>query len=78
MKVFSEGNNDPQTQVYVLAKHCIVEIEVAGTFTLADGRIAYEEHVALSRPRDHHHPDLVGKRNRLLTELGVYSKGAVN
>jgi sulfonate transport system ATP-binding protein len=45
---------------------------------LADGRIAYEEHVALSRPRDHHHPDLVGKRNRLLTELGVYSKGAVN
>ena len=34
MKIFSEFNNDPQTQVYVLAKHYIVEIEVAGTFTL--------------------------------------------
>ena len=45
---------------------------------LADGRIAYEEHVSLARPRDHNHPDLVGKRYRLLTELGVYSKGAVN
>jgi sulfonate transport system ATP-binding protein len=45
---------------------------------LADGRIAYEEPVVLPRPRDHNHPDLVGKRNRLLTELGVYSKGAVN
>jgi len=45
---------------------------------LADGRISYEEHIALPRPRDHNHPDLVGKRNRLLTELGVYSKGAVH
>lgn len=45
---------------------------------LADGRIAYEEHIALPRPRDHNHLDLVGKRNRLLTELGVYSKGAVH
>jgi sulfonate transport system ATP-binding protein len=45
---------------------------------LADGRIAYEEPVSLPRPRDHDHPDLIGKRNRLLTELGVYSKGAVH
>jgi sulfonate transport system ATP-binding protein len=45
---------------------------------LAEGRIAYEERVALPRPRDHDHPDLVGKRNRLLSELGVYSKGAVH
>jgi sulfonate transport system ATP-binding protein len=45
---------------------------------LADGGIAHEERVSLSRPRDHDHPDLVGKRNRLLTELGVYTKGAVN
>ena len=45
---------------------------------LADGRIAYEEHIALSRPRDHNHSDLVGKRKRLLAELGVYSKGAVH
>jgi sulfonate transport system ATP-binding protein len=45
---------------------------------LADGRIAYEEHISLTRPRHHDHPDLVGKRNRLLAELGVYSKGAVH
>jgi sulfonate transport system ATP-binding protein len=45
---------------------------------LADGRIAYEEQVSISRPRNHDHPDLVGKRNRLLAELGVYSKGAVH
>ena len=45
---------------------------------LADGRIAYEERVALPRPRAHDNPDLVGKRNRLLTELGVYSKGPVH
>ena len=34
MKLFSESNHGPQTQVYVSAKHFIVEIEVAGTFTL--------------------------------------------
>jgi sulfonate transport system ATP-binding protein len=45
---------------------------------LAEGRIAYEEQIVLARPRPHDHPDLVGKRNRLLTELGVYSKGAVH
>jgi sulfonate transport system ATP-binding protein len=45
---------------------------------LAGGQIAYEEHISLPRPRDHNHPDLVGKRNRLLSELGVYSKGAVH
>jgi sulfonate transport system ATP-binding protein len=45
---------------------------------LADGRIAYEERITLDRPRDHDEPDLVGKRNRLLAELGVYRKGAVH
>jgi sulfonate transport system ATP-binding protein len=45
---------------------------------LAEGRIAYEERVALPRPREHDNPDLVGKRNRLLAELGVYRKGAVH
>jgi sulfonate transport system ATP-binding protein len=44
---------------------------------LADGRIAYEERVALPRPRDREHADLIEKRIRLLTELGVYQKGAV-
>ena len=39
---------------------------------LADGRIAHEEHIALQRPREREHTDLVGKRNRLLSELGVY------
>jgi sulfonate transport system ATP-binding protein len=43
---------------------------------LADGQIAYEEPVPLTRPRDHDDPDLIGKRNRLLGELGVYRKGA--
>jgi sulfonate transport system ATP-binding protein len=45
---------------------------------LAGGRIAHEEHVALDRPRDRDHPDLVGKRNRLLGELGVNTKGQVH
>jgi sulfonate transport system ATP-binding protein len=43
---------------------------------LADGRIAYEERVALPRPREREHPDLAQKRIRLLSELGVYQKGA--
>lgn len=43
---------------------------------LANGRIAYEERVSLTRPRDHDSPDLIGKRNRLLGELGVYRKGS--
>ncbi len=45
---------------------------------LADGRIAYEERISLPRPRDHDHPELIGKRNRLLAELGVDRKGAVH
>jgi len=44
---------------------------------LADGRIAHQERIALDRPRDHDNPDLVGKRNRLLAELGVRMKGSV-
>jgi sulfonate transport system ATP-binding protein len=45
---------------------------------LADGHIAYEERISLARPRDHDQPELIGKRNRLLTELGVDRKGAVH
>ncbi len=41
---------------------------------LADGRIAHQAVVALERPRDREHPDLVSLRNRLLTELGVDTK----
>jgi sulfonate transport system ATP-binding protein len=41
---------------------------------LADGRIAHQALVALERPRDREHPDLVSLRNRLLTELGVDTK----
>ena len=43
---------------------------------LADGRIAYEERVVLLRPRVREHQDLAHKRIRLLSELGVYQKGA--
>jgi sulfonate transport system ATP-binding protein len=45
---------------------------------LADGRIAYEERITLTRPRDHNHPELTESRNCLLAELGVYTKGAVH
>lgn len=38
---------------------------------LADGRIAHEERIALERPREREHPDLVATRLRLLVELGV-------
>ena len=44
---------------------------------LADGRIAHQERVVLERPRQRENQDLVEKRIRLLTELGVYEKGAV-
>jgi sulfonate transport system ATP-binding protein len=44
---------------------------------LADGRIAYEERIALPRPREREHRDQVEKRIRLLSELGVDQKGAV-
>ncbi len=38
---------------------------------LADGRMAHEERIALERPREREHPDLVATRLRLLVELGV-------
>ncbi len=38
---------------------------------LSDGRIAHSASIALDRPRDRDHPDLVALRIRLLTELGV-------
>jgi sulfonate transport system ATP-binding protein len=44
---------------------------------LADGRIVHEERIALSRPRERENRDLVEKRIRLLSELGVNEKGAV-
>ncbi|HEX4010238.1 MAG TPA: ABC transporter ATP-binding protein [Solirubrobacteraceae bacterium] len=42
---------------------------------LGDGRIAHQSAVALPRPRDRDHPDLIALRNRLLSELGVDTKG---
>ena len=38
---------------------------------LSDGQIALSARIALDRPRDRDHPDLVALRIRLLTELGV-------
>jgi sulfonate transport system ATP-binding protein len=38
---------------------------------LSDGKIAHSAAIALDRPRDRDHPDLVALRIRLLTELGV-------
>ena len=38
---------------------------------LSDGKIAHSASIALQRPRDRDHPDLVALRIRLLTELGV-------
>jgi len=45
---------------------------------LADGRIAHQERITLRRPREREHDELVETRIRLLTELGVYRKGAVH
>jgi sulfonate transport system ATP-binding protein len=42
---------------------------------LANGRIAHQATVSLERPREREHPDLISLRNRLLTELGVDTKG---
>jgi sulfonate transport system ATP-binding protein len=42
---------------------------------LADGRISHHAPVDLVRPRDRDHPDLISLRNRLLSELGVDTKG---
>jgi sulfonate transport system ATP-binding protein len=42
---------------------------------LGDGRIRHQARVDVDRPRDRDHPDLISLRNRLLTELGVDTKG---
>jgi sulfonate transport system ATP-binding protein len=42
---------------------------------LADGRIAHESRIALDRPRDRDHHELSDLRDRLLSELGVDTKG---
>jgi len=44
---------------------------------LASGRVCYVERIRLERPRARAHPDLIKQRNRLLTELGVDTKGVV-
>ena len=44
---------------------------------LADGRISHHAPVDLVRPRDRDHPDLISLRNRLLSELGVDTKGTL-
>ena len=41
---------------------------------LSDGKIAHSASIALDRPRDRDHPDLVALRIRLLTELGVATR----
>jgi sulfonate transport system ATP-binding protein len=42
---------------------------------LADGRIAHESRIDLDRPRDRDHHELIDLRTRLLSELGVNTKG---
>ncbi len=42
---------------------------------LGEGRITHQAPVALERPRDREHAELISLRNRLLTELGVDTKG---
>ena len=42
---------------------------------LADGRIAHESRIELGRPRDRDHHELKQLRDRLLSELGVDTKG---
>ena len=44
---------------------------------LADGRIVHEEPVELERPREREHPTLIDQRLRLLSELGVETRGAI-
>ncbi|HTU96961.1 MAG TPA: ABC transporter ATP-binding protein [Solirubrobacteraceae bacterium] len=43
---------------------------------LADGRIAHETRIELARPRDRDHHELTELRERLLSELGVDTKGS--
>jgi sulfonate transport system ATP-binding protein len=42
---------------------------------LGDGRITHESLITLDRPRDRDHDELIELRARLLTELGVETKG---
>jgi sulfonate transport system ATP-binding protein len=42
---------------------------------LSAGRISHESSIELGRPRDRDHPQLKELRNRLLSELGVDTKG---
>jgi sulfonate transport system ATP-binding protein len=44
---------------------------------LGDGRISHQAAVDLERPRDRDHPELISLRNRLLSELGVDTKGTL-
>jgi sulfonate transport system ATP-binding protein len=42
---------------------------------LGGGQIAFSGRVAVPRPRERDHPDLLALRTRLLTELGVALEG---
>jgi sulfonate transport system ATP-binding protein len=42
---------------------------------LADGRIVHQSRIDLDRPRDRDHHELINLRDRLLSELGVDTKG---
>jgi sulfonate transport system ATP-binding protein len=42
---------------------------------LADGRIVHQSRISATRPRDRTDPDITDLRGRLLTELGVDTKG---
>ena len=44
---------------------------------LGDGRIAHQSVVDVPRPRERENPTLVSLRNRLLSELGVDTKGTI-
>jgi len=43
---------------------------------LSDGRIAHQSRIDLERPRDRDHHELTDLRDRLLSELGVDTKGS--
>lgn len=45
---------------------------------LAGGQVAHVERLAIDRPREREHPELLRQRKRLLLELGVDTKGTVS
>jgi sulfonate transport system ATP-binding protein len=61
----------------LLVTHDVDEaLELADrVLVLADGHIAHESRIELDRPRDRDHHELTDLRDRLLSELGVDTKG---